>query len=213
MQKFQYFFNDTALSESQLSELRAYLLDNRVKRAQIAVTHTTLYDVAKSWQQVNQPPAIWGLLNLWTETTTSIELSRLLDISHSSVVTEHVVMPYKDQKGITAIEGSLQVATFKFNQQHSHHEHLNYWRNEHAAIACDLQTTLAYTQNYVAADNIDAVVEELFPVAALTNPLLYFAAEDKQQLKANMATLIASSNKFIDMSSLNVSHLQAYQLI
>ncbi len=172
-----------------------------------------MYVVAKSWQQVNQPPAILGLLNLWTETTTSIELSRLLDISHSSVVTEHVVMPYKDQKGITAIEGSLQVATFKFNQQHSHHEHLNYWRNEHAAIACDLQTTLAYTQNYVAADNIDAVVEELFPVAALTNPLLYFAAKDKQQLKNNMATLIASSNKFIDMSSLNVSHLQAYQLI
>jgi len=76
------------------------------------------------------------------------------------------------------------------------------WHNDHTELAIETQGTFGYVQNVVArpltpgAPAIDAVVEELFPVEALTSLHAFFAAADDAELAHNMGRMSASIARF-----------------
>jgi hypothetical protein len=76
------------------------------------------------------------------------------------------------------------------------------WHNGHTDVAVETQSTFGYVQNVVVrpltpgAPAIDAVVEELFPAAALTSLHAFFDAADDDELAANMARMGESVARF-----------------
>jgi len=114
--------------------------------------------------------------------------------------------------------GSLQVCLFRLRTDIAKEDALNYWRQEHAAIACATQSTFGYRQHLITATktrdraHYDGLVEENFPDGALTSAEIFFNAENPDQLADHIAKLTDSSSRFIDMTSLLVRHLSEYKI-
>ncbi len=76
------------------------------------------------------------------------------------------------------------------------------WHNGHSDVAVETQSTFGYVQNVVTraltpdAPAIDAVVEELFPIEALTSLHAFFAAADDDELARNMTRMTDSVARF-----------------
>lgn len=114
--------------------------------------------------------------------------------------------------------GSLQVCLFRLRADIARKDALNYWRRDHAEIACATQSTFGYRQHVItsvknsASAEYDGLVEEYFPDGALTSAEIFFNAENPQQLAEHIAALTDSSSRFIDMTSLRVNHLSEYKI-
>ena len=114
--------------------------------------------------------------------------------------------------------GSLQVCLFRLRSDMVKEDALDYWRQEHAAIACATQSTFGYLQHVITSTETnvgakyDGLVEEYFPDAALTSAEIFFNSKNPQQLSEHIAQLTASSSTFIDMTSLLVNHLSEYRI-
>jgi hypothetical protein len=76
------------------------------------------------------------------------------------------------------------------------------WHNDHTDVAVETQSTFGYVQNVVTraltpgAPAIDAIVEELFPIEALTSLHAFFAAGDDDELARNMRRMAESVARF-----------------
>ncbi|MFI6044294.1 hypothetical protein ACIA8C_21885 [Nocardia sp. NPDC051321] len=85
----------------------------------------------------------------------------------------------------------------------SHAEWLHRWRDQHTEVAIATQATFGYVQNLVlepitdAAPDVAAIVEELFPIEALTDPhAFYGSARDNAELTRRIERLMKSVNTF-----------------
>ncbi|MFE9581591.1 hypothetical protein ACFYO1_34820 [Nocardia sp. NPDC006044] len=99
--------------------------------------------------------------------------------------------------------GLANVAFLRRPDTLSHADWLHRWRTEHTEIAIATQATFGYVQNLVlepvteAAPEIAAIVEEQFPIGALTDPhVFYGSAGDDAELTRRIARLMKSVNTF-----------------
>lgn len=79
------------------------------------------------------------------------------------------------------------------------------WKDHHTDVAIDTQSTTAYRQNLVVhplhddAPVVAAIVEETFPIEALTDPYAFFdAVGDDARFAAHVEAMIASTSSFLD---------------
>lgn len=76
------------------------------------------------------------------------------------------------------------------------------WHIDHTPVAIATQATFGYVQNTVVraltpgAPRIDAIVEELFPQAAVSDVHAFFGAADDADLGDRMARMLASTGAF-----------------
>ena len=96
---------------------------------------------------------------------------------------------------------------------------LDLWRNHHTTVAVDTQANFQYVQNLVVsalthgAPRIDAIVEECFPPAAMTDPMAFFdAAGDEGKFQRNLAAMMDSCSRFIDFDKIDVLPTSQYCL-
>ncbi|WP_157224257.1 EthD domain-containing protein [Nocardia paucivorans] len=82
-------------------------------------------------------------------------------------------------------------------------EWLDHWRNRHTEIAIAVQATFGYVQHRVigpvtaTAPDVAAVVEELFPIEALTDPhAFYGSGGDAAELGRRIETMMRSVAAF-----------------
>lgn len=92
-----------------------------------------------------------------------------------------------------------------------------HWRGHHTAVAIETQANFEYRQNRIVraltpgAPAFDAFVEECFPPEAMTDPHAFFAAAgDEAIYQANLATMMASCNSFIDFARIDVIPTSQY---
>jgi hypothetical protein len=85
------------------------------------------------------------------------------------------------------------------------------WRDIHSKIAIDTQANFEYVQNLVVepltqdAPPYIAIVEECFPLAALTDPQVFFdAVGDPEKFDRNLAAMMESCNRFIPFGKIDV---------
>jgi len=93
------------------------------------------------------------------------------------------------------------------------------WRDDHTAVAIETQSNFEYVQNLVVEPLTDqaspfvAIVEECFPLAALTDPLVFFdAAGDANKFEKNLARMMESCGRFIDPGTINVFPTSQYDM-
>lgn len=94
---------------------------------------------------------------------------------------------------------------------------LDIWHNHHTPVAVETQDNFLYVQNVVvrpltyAAPHYDAIVEEGFPDAAMTDPQAFFdAAGDQDKFQRNLQAMMESCQRFIDFDKIDVIPTSQY---
>lgn len=134
------------------------------------------------------------------------------------LVTESV--PLTDDRPVGAGERTRGFAQLAFIQRSpglTQGEFLDLWLGSHTQIALDLQGTFIYVQNLVArvltpgATPWQAIVEECFPAAAMTDPHTFFdAVGDDDRLARHQREMFGSVQRFIDLTKIDVIPTSRY---
>ncbi len=108
-------------------------------------------------------------------------------------------------------EGFAQMAFLSLPKGMALAEWRQIWRDYHTRVAIDTQANFEYVQNLVVepltrnAPPYVGIVEECFPLAALTDPFVFFdAVGDQEKFDSNLATMMESCNRFIEPSTIDV---------
>ena len=147
--------------------------------------------------------------------TESVPLHRAGTDPHGDGRSREAATAVATEDGRTP--GFAQVAFFRRPESLPRHEWLARWLDDHTQVAIDTQSTFVYVQNVVArvltpgATPWDAVVEECFPAAAMTDPHVFFDAEgDDERLAANQGAMFDSVQRFIDLATIEVIATSRY---
>ncbi|WP_245553955.1 EthD domain-containing protein [Nocardia takedensis] len=99
--------------------------------------------------------------------------------------------------------GLANVAFLRRPADLPHDRWLEAWRTRHTPVAIDTQATFGYVQNLVLdavtpdAPEIAAIVEELFPMAALTDPHAFYGSDgDPAELTRRVEIMMRSVATF-----------------
>jgi hypothetical protein len=102
--------------------------------------------------------------------------------------------------------GFAQVALLQRTPRLSADEWRHHWQTVQTPVAIETQANFEYVQNTIVraltgnAPPLDAIVEECFPVAAMTDPHAFFdAAGDEEKFQRNLARMMDSVNRFLDL--------------
>lgn len=112
--------------------------------------------------------------------------------------------------------GANLVTCIRKKSEISHPEFLDRWNNEHKQVALEIQSTFAYVRNAVvrrlteAGDDWDGIVEESFPIEALTDPLAWYACDSKEEYQRRLSRMLDSVNAFLDLSVLESMPMSEY---
>ena len=122
---------------------------------------------------------------------------------HAYRVTEKVRLDPHPVADGTRLDALAQVALLRRPEPMSRADYLEYWQVHHTPIAIRTQNTSGYIQNVVeealtpTAPDVAAIVEEHFPMAALTDPHAFYGSDgDDAELNRRMSELMASVAKF-----------------
>jgi len=101
----------------------------------------------------------------------------------------------------------------------SDEEFFRIWHGDHRRVAEETQSTTGYVRNVVAfrlnddAPHYDAIVEETFPIEALTDPhVFYDAVGDEAKFRANLDRMMKSCARFLDFEPMECTHMSEYVL-
>jgi len=116
-------------------------------------------------------------------------------------------------------DGMTQVCCIQRKPGLSDDEFYDIWTNDHKVVAIETQSTVGYVRNIFtrtltpgAPECWHAIVEETFPIGALTDPKVFYDAKDDAQLKANLDRMMASVERFLINDEMEVTHMSEYAL-
>lgn len=116
--------------------------------------------------------------------------------------------------------GLANIAFLRCPADLPYEEWLDYWRNRHTEIAIATQATFGYVQNRVlgpvtaTAPDVAAVVEELFPIEALTDPhAFYGSGGDDAELGRRIGKMMRSVAVFGADRDIDVVPTSRYRLL
>jgi hypothetical protein len=118
------------------------------------------------------------------------------------LVTESVPLPPPDTVPGQRTTGLANVALLRRPADLDEATWLRRWHIDHTPVAIATQSTFGYTQNAVVrpltagAPAVSAIVEELFPEAAISDLHAFFGAADDDDLRHRMERMVASTAAF-----------------
>jgi hypothetical protein len=154
-------------------------------------------------------PPVAAVVSLWTQQCYGEQakaalhlLARECDRMAAYLVTESVPLPGPASASGTRTAGLANIALLRRPAGLDEATWLDRWQLDHTGVAIATQSTFGYTQNWVVrtltpdAPGIAGIVEELFPVAAITDLKAFFGAADDADLQNRVAQMIASTTAF-----------------
>lgn len=185
----------SALSELDLPGVTVNVRDDQVRAS--LMTLTTL-----------DPPVV-AVVSIWTQQYYGAAVAAALDLLAAEcdwvaayLVTESVPMPGPSGPPSARTPGLANVALLRRPADLDQQTWLARWHVDHTPVAIATQATFGYTQNTVVraltegAPRIDAIVEELFPIEAVSDLHAFFGAADDADLGDRMGRMAASVARF-----------------
>jgi hypothetical protein len=185
---------------SQLSELDLAGLTVNVRDAPVSASMMTLTTL---------DPPVSAVVSIWTQQYYGAALRTALELlaaesqeSAAYLVTESVPMPGPDVAPSARTPGLANIALLRRPPDLDVATWLQRWHIDHTPVAIATQATFGYTQNTVVraltpdAPPIDAIVEELFPIEAVSDLHAFFGAADDADLGDRMGKMAASVARF-----------------
>lgn len=115
--------------------------------------------------------------------------------------------------------GMNQITTIARKPGMSDEDFFGIWHGPHKEVAKETQSTTGYVRNVVTriltpdAPALDGIVEETFPIGALTDPhVFYDAVGDEAKFKANLERMMQSCQRFLDFEPMECTHMSEYVL-
>ena len=231
MEKIVYIlWRDPQTSSEEFShilrtEVADRLLALGARGLQVNVPDQAVQSAARL-RQVNTRPQIDGFLSLWVDSAIE-QFRRPFDAVIETaaarlagyLVTES--QPIRNTR-FPAVPGERttgfsQLAFLKRPPRLTPEAWLDTWHNHHTQVAIDTQDNFLYVQNVVvrpltyAAPIYDAIVEECFPAAAMSDPYAFFnAVGDEEKFQKNLDTMMDSCQRFIDFDKIDVMPSSQY---
>jgi hypothetical protein len=154
-------------------------------------------------------PPVVAVLSVWTHQSygpqllaTTARLGKECEDVAAYLVTESVPLPPPATVPGQRTAGLANVALLRRPDDLDEAIWLSRWHIDHTPVAIETQATFGYTQNAVVraltdgAPVISAIVEELFPVEAISDLHAFFGAADDDDLRDRMERMIASTAAF-----------------
>lgn len=154
-------------------------------------------------------PPVVGFVTVWAHqsygepvTAAVARLQSEADHVAAYLVTESVPLPPPATAQGARTDGFANVALLRRPADLDDATWRQRWHINHTPVAIETQSTFGYTQNAVVraltpgAPVIDAIVEELFPEAAVTDLHAFFDAPDDDELSRRMERMVASTTAF-----------------
>jgi hypothetical protein len=154
------------------------------------------------------PPVI-GFVTVWTQqyygaamTAAITRLQREADEVAAYLVTESVPLPPPVTEPGQRTEGLANMALLRRPADLDETTWRRRWHIDHTSVAIETQSTFGYTQNAVVraltaeAPALAAIVEELFPIEAVSDLHAFFGAADDDDLRDRMERMVASTAAF-----------------
>jgi hypothetical protein len=154
-------------------------------------------------------PPVVGFVSVWTQQCYGAQLktalARLRDVCTevaAYLVTESVPLAPPSPGPGERTEGLANVALLRRPVDLDPETWFSRWHIDHTPVAFATQSTFGYTQNAVVraltsdAPHLDAIVEELFPIAATKDLHAFFGAADDADLADRMNRMVASTSAF-----------------
>ncbi|MGW4095506.1 hypothetical protein [Mycobacterium sp. NPDC004974] len=146
-----------------------------------------------------------AVVSIWTEaepTAISELLSGVADHCVGWEVEETVRLvppPVADGQRTPAL---AQIGFLRIPADLTPQEWLHRWQGQHTTVAIETQANFGYVQNRVlrtvlGEERVDALVEELFPMSAMTDPhAFYGSGGDDAELQRRLGLMIESVTRF-----------------
>jgi hypothetical protein len=153
------------------------------------------------------PPAA-AVVSIWTPQCYGKQIAQALrllaaecDQVAAYLVTESTPLLAPLELG-SRTNGFANIALLRRPAELEYASWLQRWQHDHTPVAIETQSTFGYTQNAVVraltpdAPQLAAIVEELFPIAAITDLKAFFGASDDADLQHRLGRMVASTSAF-----------------
>jgi hypothetical protein len=115
--------------------------------------------------------------------------------------------------------GMKQVSRIARRPDLARDEFLRRWQGDHERVALETQSTFGYVRNEIletlgspAPTEWSAIVEESFPIEALTDRQVFFDAASPAEADARLARMLESCRRFMRLDLLEVTFVSEYDL-
>ncbi|MGW5381421.1 EthD domain-containing protein [Nocardia sp. NPDC003963] len=165
-------------------------------------------DVAPAAMRFGPGAPITALVSVWTGDDPAAAIRTVADAAaeatpHAFRVREKVRLdPVPIPDGVRC-DALANVALLRRPASMTPEEYQRYWQIHHTPVAIRTQNTVAYIQNTVeevltpATPEVSAIVEEHFPMAAMTDPHEFYGSRgDDRELDRRITELMASVARF-----------------
>lgn len=207
------------------NEVAEQLLALGARGLQVNVADAAV-EPAAGLRQANLQPLMDGTVSVWLDSAIALfrrpfdqVIAAAVERLAAYLVTESVPIRNTRYPSVPGERtyGFSQLAFLSRPPRLTHEAWLDIWHNRHTQVAIDTQDNFQYVQNVVVrpltrgAPAFDAIVEECFPPAAMTDPQSFFDAPgDEEKFRSNLAAMMESCGRFIDFDKIDVLPTSQY---
>ena len=157
-------------------------------------------------------PPVAAVVSLWTQQCYGDQMRSALKLLSTEceqlsayLVTESVPLSAPAVESGSRTAGLANIALLRRPASMDQATWLTRWQDDHTAVAINTQSTFEYTQNWVVRTmipesagiaGITAIVEEVFPMEAITDLKAFFGAADDDDLQDRLNRMVASTAAF-----------------
>ena len=176
--------------------------------------------------QSNYPPAPNAVLfikvkSYFLANTLESHLEKITNKIYGFVVSESIILDSSEKSPLgSRSEGFSQVVFLEKPRTMSTFDWFDHWTNFHTKIAIQTQSNFIYVQNTVVrslqkeSPSFIAIIEECFPSEAMTDPEVFYNAQNNpEQFAKHVQIMMDSCEKFIDFKKIEVIPTSRYRII
>ncbi len=192
--------------ERQRGPVAAALLDLGVAGLTVNVRDLAVSKSLMALTTLNPPAA--AVVSIWTQQSYGEQITQAVrtlsaecDHLAAYLVTESTPLLAPLELG-SRTTGLANVALLRQPAGLDHASWLQRWQRDHTPVAIETQSTFGYTQNAIVraltpdAPQLAGIVEELFPIEAVTDLKAFFGAADDADLQQRLSRMVASTSAF-----------------
>ena len=181
---------------------------------------------ANNLAQSNYPPAPNAVIFIKVKSyfladTLESHLEKITNKIHGFVVSESIILDNTEKSPLgLRSEGFSQVVFLEKPKTMSTFDCFDHWTKFHTEIAIQTQSNFIYVQNTVVrslqkeSPSFIAIIEECFPLEAMTDPEVFYNAKNNPEQFAKHAQIMMDScEKFIDFKKIEVIPTSRYRII
>ena len=181
---------------------------------------------ANNLAQSNYPPAPNAVIFMKVKSyfladTLESHLEKITNKIHGFVVSESIILDNTEKSPLgLRSEGFSQVVFLEKPKTMSTFDWFDHWTNFHTKIAIQTQSNFIYVQNTVVrslqkeSPSFIAIIEECFPSEAMTDPEVFYNAQNNpEQFAKHVQIMMDSCEKFIDFKKIEVIPTSRYRII